>query len=161
MDIQFKLFETQINPVYQVAEIEIHYKTKVNPSERPHISSSRASYDILLSIWDSNAIEYKEEFKILLLNQSNKVLGAVNVSKGGVSSTVVDAKIVFGAALKANASFIILAHNHPSGNLTPSEPDKRLTQKLKQAGEFLDLKILDHIILTKEGYYSFADEGSL
>lgn len=161
MDTQIKLFPETQTSIYQVAEIEIHYKTKVMPSERPHISNSRASYAILLSIWDSNAIEYKEEFKILLLNQSNKVLGAVNISHGGVSSTVVDAKIVFGAALKANASFIILAHNHPSGNLTPSEPDKRLTQKLKQAGEFLDIKILDHIILTKEGYYSFADEGML
>lgn len=161
MDIQFKLFETQINPAYQVAEIEIHYKTVVKPSERPLITNSRTSYNVLISIWDVNSIEYREEFKILLLNQANKVLGAVNISQGGVSSTVVDPKIVFGAALKANASFVILAHNHPSGNLTPSEPDKRLTNKLKQAGEFLDIKILDHIILTKEGYYSFADEGML
>ncbi|MCB4800382.1 JAB domain-containing protein, partial [Neotamlana laminarinivorans] len=83
------------------------------------------------------------------------------LSKGGVSGTVVDAKLVFSVALKCNASSIVIAHNHPSGNLKPSEADLRLTKKLKEAGNYLDVKVLDHIILSREGYYSFADESQM
>ena len=97
----------------------------------------------------------------MLLNRANKVLGIYPVSKGGVSGTLVDPKLIFSVALKCNASSIILAHNHPSGNLFPSENDKELTQKLKSAGNFLDIKVLDHLIITPEGYFSFADEGLL
>lgn len=161
MVIQSNLFENQLSSLYQVAEIEIHYKTKIKASDRVQVTTARSAFEVLLSLWDRNQIEYREEFKILLLNQTSRVLGVVPISQGGVASTIVDAKLVFGAALKANASSIILAHNHPSGNLTPSEPDKRLTAKLKQAGEYLDIKVVDHIILTSDGFYSFADEGML
>ena len=109
----------------------------------------------------SDHIELIEEFYILLLNRSNKVLGCTNISKGGVSGTVVDAKVIFAAALAANASSVILAHNHPSGNLKPSHADKEITQKLKGGGELLDIAVLDHLIITKDGYTSFADEGYL
>ena len=81
------------------------------------------------------------------------------MSKGGVSGTFVDAKLVFSVALKCNASSIIIAHNHPSSNLNPSEADKSLTKKLKSAGQFLDITLLDHLIITKDGYYSFSDDG--
>jgi DNA repair protein RadC len=159
MDTPIKLFPQ--SPNYQVAEIEIHYRNKVKPSERPKVQTSAQAYEILLSTWNPNTIEYREEFKVLLLNQASRVLGIIDISLGGVAATIVDAKIVFGAALKANASSILLAHNHPSGNTQPSEPDKHLTNKLKQAGKLLDIKVLDHIIVSTEGFYSFADEGML
>lgn len=144
-----------------VSEIQISYRPKIKPSQRPKIASSQNCYDLLMKVWDSNKLEYLEEFKVLLLNRANKVVGVVNASQGGFSGTVADPKIIFGAALKAAASAIILAHNHPSGNLKPSEADVRLTKKMKEAGQLLDLPVLDHIIVTAEGYYSFADEGAL
>ncbi len=116
------------------------------------------AFNVLSSIW-SDQIDYKEEFLVLCLNRSNKVLGYSIVSSGGLSGTVVDPKVVFQIALKSNASSIILAHNHPSGNTKPSEQDFNLTKKLCQAGEFLELAVLDHIIITSETYLSFADEG--
>ena len=106
-------------------------------------------------------IELQEEFNIIILNRSNEVLGIYNISKGGSTGTIVDAKLVFATALKCNANSIVLAHNHPSGNLTPSQNDLNLTRKLKKAGEVIDVSVVDHLILTKEGYYSFADEGIL
>ena len=151
---------TIFNPL-QVAEVELTYKTRVKPSARPKITSSQDAYAILNEHWDPGKIEFIEQFKALLLNRTNKVLGIVDISTGGVSGTVADPKIIFVAALKANASGIILAHNHPSGNLQPSQADNALTKKLKQVGEFLEIPVLDHIIITIDGYYSFADEGSL
>lgn len=142
-----------------VSEIEITYKPKVKASNRIKITNSGTSFDILRKSWDDNKIEYVEEFKILLLDQGNKVLGIKSISVGGVAGTVVDPKVIFQAALKANASNIILCHNHPSGNLNPSEADKMLTKKIVQGGKFLDIKILDHIIVTDEKYLSFSDEG--
>jgi len=97
----------------------------------------------------------------LLLSRVNRVLGNCFISSGGISGTVVDAKVVFATALKANASSMIVAHNHPSGNLIPSEQDRRLTKRLTEIGRALDLPLLDHVIVTNEGYYSFADEGVL
>lgn len=102
-----------------------------------------------------------EEFWILLLDRSNKVIGQEMVSKGGVAGTVVDAKLIFKPAIERFASHIILSHNHPSGNLNPSEQDISLTKKLKQAGQHLDITVLDHVIITAHGYYSFSDEGRL
>ena len=145
-----------------VSEIQLSYRPKIKPSQRPKITSSQDCYDILMKIWDSGKLEFVEEFKVLLLNRANKVMGVVNASQGGFSGTVADPKLIFGAALKAAASGIILAHNHPSGNLTPSQADIRLTNKMKEAGQFLDLPVLDHLIVTADaGYYSFADEGVL
>lgn len=95
----------------------------------------------------------------MLLNRAIKVLGLFEVSTGGVSGTVADPKIIFTAALKDGASGIIVAHNHPSGNLTASQSDIDLTRKLKEAGKFLEIQLLDHVIVTTEGYFSFADEG--
>lgn len=144
-----------------VAEVELIYKSKVKASERPQIKKSSDAYQILLQHWDENKIEFIEQFKVILLNRNNKVLGLYETSTGGVVGTVVDAKLIFTAALKANACGIILSHNHPSGNLKPSKADIDLTQKLKAAGKYLDIDILDHIIVTTEGHYSFADEGVL
>lgn len=143
----------------RVAEVELIYKTKVKPSERPKIASSRDSYNLLLQCWDMDKIELQEQFKVMLLNRSNKVLGIFEVSSGGITGTVADPKLIFMAALKASACGIIISHNHPSGNLKPSRPDEELTRKIKEAGRLLDIQVLDHVIVSSEGYYSFADEG--
>jgi len=143
-----------------LCEIEVVYKSKVKPSELPKVSCSQDSYNYLKSVW-SNRMDHSEEFMLLCLNRANKVIGWARISKGGLSGTVADPKVIFQIALKANACSIILAHNHPSGNTRPSEADIRLTRKMKSGGELLDMPVLDHLILTSEGYYSFADEGLL
>ena len=102
-----------------------------------------------------------EEFWILLMNRANEILRPVQISAGGVSGTVADPKIIFKQAIEHLASSMILLHNHPSGNLTPSQADKDLTRKLKDAGKLLDIPVLDHLIFTDKAYYSFADEGIL
>ncbi len=144
-----------------VAEVKLTYRSRVKPSERPQVTSSSDSYRILKETWDTGRLEFVEQFKVLLLNRANRVLGIYELSTGGVAGTVADPKLVFVAALKACASAIILCHNHPSGNTKPSAADLQLTKKMKQAGEVLDIAVLDHIILTSESYYSLADEGLL
>lgn len=145
----------------KVAEVELIYKSKVKACERPKITTSKDAYNILMKCWDENKIEFVEQFKVLFLNQAKKVLGMYEVSTGGVSGTVADPRVIFVAALKSNCSSIVIAHNHPSGNLKPSRHDEALTQKIKSGGEFLDIKLLDHLIVTNETYFSFADEGLL
>ncbi len=143
----------------KVSEVELIYKSKVKASERPRIRDSREAYTLLMFHWDLNKIELIEEFKVIFLNQANKVLGIFNVSSGGITGTVADPRLIFSAALKASACNIMLAHSHPSGNLKPSHADEELTLKLKNAGQFLDVRVLDHLIVTKDQYFSFADEG--
>jgi DNA repair protein RadC len=143
-----------------LSEIEIYYRNKVRSSDMEKVCGSKDVYDVLQRIW-SPRIDHVEEFMVLCLNRANKVLGWAKVSQGGLSGTVADPKIIYQIALKSNACSIILAHNHPSGNVQPSEADIQLTRKLKDAGLLLDLPVLDHLIVTSEGYYSFADEGLL
>jgi DNA repair protein RadC len=143
------------------AEIQLHYKSKVKPSDRPKVQSSRDAYEVLKRSWDANRLELVEQFKVMFLNRANRVLGVFEVSTGGVSGTVADPKLIFAAALKAAASGIILSHNHPSGNLTASQADLELTRKIREAGRLLEIQLLDHIIVTAEKYFSFADEGVL
>lgn len=102
-----------------------------------------------------------EVFVVVYLNQSNKVLHHEIISEGGITGTVADPRIILKNALSQNATSIVLSHNHPSGNLKPSRQDELLTEKIKQAAQFLDIKVLDHIIVSEEGYFSFADEGLL
>jgi DNA repair protein RadC len=146
---------------YQVAEVELIYKSKVKASERPQVIHSKDVYEIFKQSWDENKIDFVEQFKIMLLNRSNRVLGIYEVSTGGMTGTVADPRIIFAAALKANAVSIALAHNQPSGSPKPSIQDETLTTKIKNAGLFLDIKVIDHVIITTESYYSFADEGLL
>ena len=145
----------------KVAEIDLVYRSKIRPSERPVVRTSKEGFDLLLDIWDLDKIELVEQFKILLLNQGNRVLGFFQVSSGGITGTVADPRLIFGAALKASACSIILSHSHPSGNLKPSDADEVLTNKFRQAGILLDIKVIDHLILSRTGYFSFADEGLL
>lgn len=144
-----------------VAEIQLSYKSHVKPSERVKITCSRDAYNVLLQTWDDSKLEFVEQFKVILLNRANKVLGIFEVSTGSTTATVADPKIIFAAAIKANASGIIIAHNHPSGNLSPSQQDVDLTRKVKDGGKILEVQLLDHVIITTESYYSFADEGIL
>ena len=149
-----------MNTTYQVSEVKLTYKPKVKASERMGIYSSNDTYQLLKeNFYDADTIEYRESFKIVLLNRANKVLGVTQVSEGGLNSTPVDIRIIMQAAILANASAIILSHNHPSGNLRPSSDDKSITAQINQAAKIMQLQILDHIILTSEDYYSFADEG--
>ena len=147
--------------LFMVSEIKVSYQPKFKASERPKINQSKDAYNILFNNWDQGRIEMNEQFYILLLNRANQVIGMTEISSGGFSGTLVDPKLVFGIALKSCASGIILCHNHPSSNLKPSQSDLILTRRLVEAGKLLDLLILDHIILTKRGYFSFGDEGLL
>ncbi|UZH55862.1 JAB domain-containing protein [Salinimicrobium tongyeongense] len=146
----------------KVNEIAISYSGSLKINQLPKINSSQNAAELLYGQWDKNSIELHETFKIMLLNNANKVKGIYQVSTGGITGTLVDLRIVFAVVLKSLTTAVILAHNHPSGTLRPSEPDKRLTQKIKKAGELFDIKVLDHLILTPDGnYFSFADEGML
>jgi DNA repair protein RadC len=144
-----------------ISEVELVYKSKVKTSQRPLLKKAEDVAEFLKNSWDENKIDLLEQFKVIFLNRSHRVMGIYTVSSGGVSGTVADPKLIFIAALKMNACTIIISHNHPSGNLTPSEPDKRLTQKIKDGASILDICLLDHIIITSEGYFSFANEGLL
>jgi DNA repair protein RadC len=125
-------------------------------SEKPQLKDSKTAFILLQK--ELGDLNY-ENFCILLLNRANKVLRAVKISDGGITGTVVDPRKVFKIALDNNATSIILGHNHPSGQLAPSDADIKLTRKLKEAGEMLDLPVLDHLIIGDGNYYSFADEG--
>lgn len=142
----------------RVAEVQLSYKTKVKPSERQKVTSSESAKDIFMPFFDED-IEYIEKFCVMFLNRNNKVLGIQLLSIGGTSGTYVDPKIILQGAILSNSSAIILCHNHPSGNTRPSEADITITKKIKQGAELFDISVLDHIILTTEGYLSMADEG--
>jgi DNA repair protein RadC len=144
-----------------VSEVELIYKSKIKASNRPVIRKSVDAYELLKQLWNDGTIDLQEEFKVLFLNRANRVLGVYNMSKGGMTGTVADVRLLFSAALKASAVALCISHNHPSGNLNPSKTDEELTAKIAQAAKLLDMKLLDHIIISAEGYLSFADEGLL
>lgn len=141
-------------------EIEVTYRNPVKISERAKITSSKIAEQLLREVWSDN-MEFCESFYLICLNRSSRVLGWLKISQGGLSGTVVDIRHVFSIALKSNSAAILVAHNHPSANLQPSESDIQITRKIKQAGILLEIPLIDHIILTKDGFYSFADEGLL
>lgn len=143
----------------RLAEIKVKYSTKVKKEDRIQITSSEDAFKVLLEIYDMTTLEYQESFYVLLLNRANEALGYKCVSVGGISGTVVDTRQILGLALKCNAVSIILSHNHPSSSKAPSQTDIELTKKIKAGGEILDTLVLDHLIITTEGYYSLADEG--
>lgn len=142
-----------------VQEIEVIYRSKVKPSQRPKITEPSESVELFRKTWDINKIDHIEQFKVMLLNHNNRVLGILAVSNGGLTSTSVDIRYIFGAALKANATRIIAVHNHPSGSLRPSKADLDITLKIKHAGKLLDIELLDHVIITSEGFYSLKEGG--
>jgi DNA repair protein RadC len=142
-----------------VAALELGRRRKeLTADDKPKITGSRDVFEVLKA--DLLDIAH-EEFWILLLNRANRVIRKSQVSQGGVAGTVADPKIIFKLALDELASGIILAHNHPSGNLTASQADLDLTKKLKEAGKLLDIQVLDHVIVAGQKYFSFADEGMM
>ena len=141
-----------------IAAIEIASRRDFKKTEEVIIRSSADAYNVLAPLLQDKTYE---EFWILALARNNKVIKSLQISDGGVSGTVADPKRIFKNALYQNASSIILSHNHPSGNLNPSNADLQLTAKLKEAGKQLDIAVLDHIIVSNKGYYSFADEGKI
>ena len=164
MSVLFLFLLTQLNITimnidYKVGEVKLSYKPK-NISKYK-VTSSEDAYKYLLSTYKKGTICYKEYFKVLFLNQANQVLGYTLISEGGLTETTADVRLIFQAALLTNSVALILAHNHPSGNLKPSPEDIRLTKQVREASNFMRIKILDHIILSDTEYYSFADEGML
>ena len=120
----------------QIAEIEVSYKSRIPKKDRIKISQSKDAYKTLLGLWDMNLIELQEQFWLLILNRANEIIGAHCLSSGGASSTIMEVKFIFAIAIKCNACGIIIAHNHPSGNLKPSHNDIEITKKIKSASQF-------------------------
>jgi len=146
----------------KVNEIRISYKERIHSPFWQKINSSKDAAQLLFENWDEQTIQVHESFKVVLLNNNNKVKGIYQLSKGGITGTLVDLRILFAVVLKSLSVAIILTHNHPSGTLKASEADKNLTQKIKKAAELFDVRVLDHILIVPNGdYYSFADNGIL
>lgn len=143
----------------KVCEINVSYSN--GNKDKVKIHSSQDAYKIALEHWDMNTIELQEEAKVLLLNRANMIIGIFNLARGGITSCIIDIKLILSVALKTVASSIILIHNHPSSNLKPSKADIDITNKLKIAATTLEILLLDHLIITKDDYYSLADNGEL
>jgi DNA repair protein RadC len=144
----------------KVNEIQISYKEKASTLKSPKIKSSKDTAELLFEHWNENTIGLQETFKVLLLNNSNKVKGVYELSNGGITGTMVDLRILFAVVIKSLSVGIILTHNHPSGKLKPSEADKNLTKRIKKAASYFDIMVLDHVIIAPNGeHYSFADNG--
>ncbi len=142
-----------------VSDVKLIYYPKIKPSDRPVINRSSDAYRIFMEKWDMNNFDFIEEFKLMLLNRGNRVLGVVAISSGGITGTVADPRVILRYALLSGATSIVLAHNHPSGNQYPSKADEILTQKIKNAAAFADIQVMDHLIICGDGFYSMADEG--
>jgi DNA repair protein RadC len=143
----------------EIAEIQVSYSNSNKDTIK--IRSSKDSYDVIINSWNADTLQLQEEFKVILLNRSNTVLGIYPLSRGGVSETIIDMKLLFSVALKCISSSMIIVHNHPSGSLTPSNADLQCTRRIKEVCKLLDITLLDHIIIAKNGYFSFCDEGRI
>ena len=144
---------------YTVGEVELSYKPKFKSLHQ--VTCSEDAYKYLLPTYKKGTICYKEYFKVLFLNQAKQVLGYTLISEGGITETCADIRVILQAALLTNSVAIILAHNHPSGNLKPSRQEMEITKQVKNAAQLMRITVLDHLILTDAGYYSFSDEGEL
>ena len=138
---------------YKVCEVKLTYKSKIKASEREKILSAEDAYKILLSVFDSATIQYKEFFKVILMNRA--------ISEGRLNETSADIRIIMQAAILGNASAIILAHNHPSGNIQPSMQDDQVTKRVKEIAKLIGINLLDHLIITDETYYSYSENGRI
>jgi DNA repair protein RadC len=152
------VFGLGLIPKDGIPEIKIRY----NRSARiflGKVTTSKDVYDFLKKVFERNTIQLQESFIVLYLNRANQILGYYKHSVGGIAGTVADPRIIFATGVASASSGIILSHNHPSGNLSPSQADIDLTRKIKEGGKLLEIQLLDHVIVTKASYYSFADEG--
>lgn len=152
------LTETSARPV---PEIIVSYTPRFKKAELPLVRTAEEVYALFLSSWDQSKIEMTEQFKVMLVNRANRVLGICMLTSGSSTQCIVDIRTLFAIALKANAVGFIVAHNHPSQSLSPSTEDRDITWKIKEAARYLELRFMDHLIISLEAYYSFADEGEL
>ena len=146
-----------MNANYQLPEITL--KFKAGNYTKHKITCSKTCANLLREMYDADTLEYTESFVVLLLNRQNETIGWNKISQGGLNSVLVDIRVLFTVALQAGASAMIISHNHPSGNLNPSNEDLNLTKRVAEAGKTLDINVLDHVIITKDGYCSLADKG--
>lgn len=145
----------------EVAEIKLLYQPTVKAKDRPKIFHSSDAVSFLHSVWDHTRISLQEEFKVILLNNANRVLGILPVGVGSAVNVIADPKLIFSSIILSSATGIILAHNHPSGNIRPSGPDIALTKRMIKGAEIFDITVLDYVIITEDEnhYFSFADDG--
>jgi len=150
------------NNLSNLGELSVGYKYHNDFSNRPRITNNIEEFNVINEVFDKLRIGIQEQFVVAYLNQSNCVIGTMNLFSGNINSTAVDIKIIVAAGLKLMASAVLVGHNHPSNSLTPSKQDIELTQKLKSALEFMDMRLLDHIIVSPSGtYLSFIEQGQL
>jgi len=142
-----------------IAEVQISYSSHVKAKDRMKVTGSKDAADAFRIFWP--AYDHIEFSYLLMLNRQNQILGYHQLSKGGMTGAVVDVRVIFQVALKASCTSIIIAHNHPSGNLDVSDADRKITNQIKQAGVILDIPLLDHLIMTTDSFLSMADEGLL
>ena len=143
----------------QLSEITVSYRPHSPVSDRYIIRDSRSAYEYIIKAWNQDTIYLYEEFKTLFLDRKNGVIGYRNLGVGNSSSVVVDIRQMFAIALKVGACGLILAHNHPSGQMRPSKQDDSITKKINEGSKVLDLRLLDHLIITESSYFSYQDEG--
>jgi len=142
-----------------IAEVQISYSSHIKAKDRLKITGSMDAASAFRAIWP--AYDHIEFSYMLMLNRQNQILGYHQLSKGGMTGAVIDVRVVFQVALKACATSLILAHNHPSGNLETSDADRKISRQIKEAGKILDIPLLDHLIMTTDSFLSMADEGLL
>lgn len=146
-----------MNLDYSVGEVEISYMpTKINITK---VTNAETSYKAIRPAYSDKTIQHRESFKVMFLNCQSELIGYTTISEGGLTETPVDIRYIFQVALLTNAVGMILTHNHPSGNLRPSKQDIELTKKVIEAGKILQIRVLDHLIITKDDYYSFTENG--
>ncbi len=153
--------KTNIN-IQQVSEVKVCYRPKVKAKDRYTIQCSEEAYKLMMKeAFDEDTLEYKEYLKLILLNHAGQVLGITTISEGGMDKTIIDVRLILQTALLTHSSSIIIAHNHPTGVLSPSPHDNIVTQRIKEAANLMDIKLHDHLIVSKDSYYSYADERIL
>ena len=154
-------FKSKLLEQIPSVEIKLVYHKEVASKDRVKILGTEQAADIVRALWNPNTIELQEEFKVIYLNNHNQIIGLYPHSKGSITSTQADLRLILIGALQCGAVAILLAHNHPSSNINPSDIDKTITKKIQKASHLLDIALLDHLIISKYGYYSFAEEDEL
>ena len=149
----------QLKGNWTVAEIEINYKPLI--TDHAVIKSSAQAYELIKARWDKEKINLQEQFAALFFNHSKKIIGWRVISTGNMTKCIIDIKLLVSLALHCMATQVVIIHNHPSGNLAPSQPDEDLTNIIKDALKLIDVQLLDHLIIVESGYFSFSDEGLL
>lgn len=144
---------------FKVAEVELTYKPTKN--KKGAVITASDAYKLILPTFPDDVIEYREYFKVLMLNHNNEVIAYNTVGTGGITECAADVRLIMQVALLTNATQLILVHNHPSGNLRPSRDDDRLTNQIVEAAKLLRIRVMDHLVISKTDYYSYAENGKI